>query len=567
MKNVLLLAAFLFLGVSFAGIASAATLNVSADPSSIAVGDTATFTVTIDTEGVPINAAEATIRYPQDLLEISSIDSSDSLFNFWVQEPSFSNDTGTITFLGGATNGYDGATLRLFRIHGKAKAEGSGDMLITSGKITASDGDGTNVLTSMGRASITVTSSPVSGSLPAQIVREPTPSIVLPPAPVVSIPSYPDAKAWYSTLSPFIARWDIPTDITDVSTAVDQNSAFTPKVSEGLFDNKIFQLPGDGTWYLHVRFKNALGWGDTQTVPISIDTIPPAAYQISVQPTTTTDVPSPILSFQTADPLSGLQTYTISVDSTDTVQTSDSTYTVPALSPGKHSIIVRAVDHAGNSTDATTEITTVPLTSPTISPITRTVYVNEGGLTVEGTSPYPDGKIFLELRQKSGELIESSVVSPNANGTWSATFEHPLKQDSYAIAAVAHDARDAQSLPVFATFSVVTRPFFILAGIQMSQTVFFSFIIILLGLGYVLGWWIEKKHKEKRGWHMIIAQRDVDSAFNQVQKDLDDMIERHETKKLTGTHAEEMILVAKRLTERIRKTKQYIIDHIEEINS
>lgn len=573
MKLPLLLTAFLFLGFSLAGTASAATFTLSSDLSSVGVGDTATLILTVNTEGVPVNAAEATIQYPTDLLAVLDVDTSDSLFNFWVQEPSFSNDTGILTFLGGATNGFNGASLRIVRLHVKVKAEGVANILFTSGTITASDGNGTNVLTSMNGATITGVAAgaegtgPASEALPTQIIREPTPAEILPPVPTVEIPLYPDPTSWYNTVSPFMARWNLPGDITDVSTAIDQNPDFTPKHSEGLFDNKIFRVPGDGIWYLHIRFKNALGWGEATSTRIAIDTLPPAAYQIEVQPSPTTDVPNPVLSFQSADQLSGLQTYIVHVDGKDTVPTSKGTYTVPALAPGKHTLNVDAVDQAGNSTNASLDITTLPLTSPTISPVTKSVYVGEGGLEIQGTSAYPDGKIFIELREKSGELIESTIVIPNKNGTWSTILERPLKEDFYAIAVTAHDERDAQSLPVFTTFSVIPRPFLILAGVQISQVWFFSFVFLLLGLGYVVGWRIERKRKERRGWHMIIAQRDVDSAFNQIQKDLDDMVERHEDEKLSAHHAEEMILISKRLSTRIGKTKQYILDHIEEINT
>ncbi|MFI3156051.1 MAG: cohesin domain-containing protein [Methylococcaceae bacterium] len=570
MKKIFLLSSLLFLGLSLAGTVSAATFNLSADPSTLGVGDTATVTLTIDTEGVPVNAAEATIQYPKDLLEAVDADKSDSLFNFWVQEPTFSNTTGTLTFLGGATNGFNGASLRIARFHFKVKAEGVASIVFTGGTITASDGNGTNVLTSMNGATITGTSAstPVSGSAPpTQIVREPTPAEALPPAPTVSVPLYPDSSLWYNTLSPFLVQWNLPTDITNVATAVDQNPDFAPRTSEGLFDNKIFRVLDDGIWYLHIRFKNALGWGPVSNVRIALDTLPPSAYQIDVQPSSVTDVPTPTLSFKSTDQLSGLHNYTVQIDGNTAVPTSEGTFSVPTLTPGKHTLNVDAVDRAGNSTNASVDVTTLALTSPTISPISKTIYVGEGSLEIQGTSAYPDGKVFIELREKSGELIESTSVSPNQNGTWSTVLEHPLKQDFYAVGAIAHDARDAQSLPTFATFSVIPRPFLVLGGIQISQFWFFAFIILLLGLGYVLGWYIEKRLKEKRGWHMIIAQRDVDSAFNQVQKDLDDMVDRHEQKKLSGNDAEEMILIAKRLSSRIAKTKQYILDHIEEINT
>lgn len=566
MKNTFLLSAMIILGFSFAGSASAATLDVSASPSAAAVGAPVTLTVTINTEGVAVNAAEATLQFSKDLLEVVSVDISDSLFNFWVAGPSFSNETGRITFLGGSTNGFNGKSLRLVRIQAKMKAEGVAEILFTDGTVAANDGSGTNVLTAMHGTTVTSTTAPVVEVAPVQIVREPTPAVRTPAAPALQIPLYPDSTHWYNTISPFLVTWDLPSDISAVATALNQNPEFIPNTSEGLFDNKIFHVSGDGIWYLHIRFKNSMGWGAVAHYRIAIDTLPPTAYQIVVEPGLTTDVPTPLLSYESGDQLSGLLGYTIKVDDSAGVDTTQSTYTLPALLPGQHTLSIDAKDQAGNSTNTSVQITTVPIASPTLSPIAATIYVGEGGLAVGGTSEQ-GVEIAVELRAESGELVATSTVAPDTNGTWGARFEQPLKQGMYSVTALARDSRGASSLPVFTTFIVTPRPFITFAGVQISQFWFFACILILLAIGYIIGWWIGKKRKEKRGWHMLIAQRDVGSAFDQIQKELELIIERHEQKKLSKLDAQEMLQIVKRLVERVERVKQYIIDHIEEINT
>lgn len=566
MKNSFLLSLLVVLGLSFAGTASAATLGVSPDLSSVEVGGDVTFSVTINTEGSAVNAAEASLQFSTDLLEVVSVDTSDSIFNFWVEGPSFSNETGRISFLGGSTNGFNGQSLRVVRIHARIKAEGAAEVVFIDGTLAANDGAGTNVLTAMYNASVTGTTASVAVAPPEQITREATLAARAPSGPELEIPLYPDPTLWYNDLSSFVARWELPSDITDVATVLTQAPSSVPRASEGLFDNKLFRIPEDGVWYLHVRFKNNVGWGETAHVRLAVDTLPPVPYQIAVEPSLVSDVPNPVISFESADQLSGLRGYAVQVDGGETVQTSEGTYALPALSPGEHVVSVAAIDQAGNSTSATTEIVTLPIASPTVSPMTKDVYVGEGALDVGGTAE-PGVEILVELRHESGELVATSTVAPDENGTWGARFEQPLKTGSYEISATARDARGAKSIPVVVAFPVVPRPFLVLAGVQISQFLFFLVIIVLLAAGYVVGWKVEKKRKEKRGWHTVIAQRDVGSAFDQIEKDLGLMDERHRGKKLGEREAVEMLSVGKRVTERVKRIKQFVLDHIEEINT
>ena len=56
----------------------------------------------------PINAVEASISYPADSLEAVDISKNDSILNFWIEEPSFDNASGTIRFAGVLHDGQNG---------------------------------------------------------------------------------------------------------------------------------------------------------------------------------------------------------------------------------------------------------------------------------------------------------------------------------------------------------------------------------------------------------------------------------------------------------------------------
>src|SRR3989338_1484200 len=93
------------------GNASASTLQINSNSATLPPGSIMTLSVILNSEGVAINNAEAKIIFPTDLLEVVSINKGNSIFSFWVEEPTYSNLTGTITFNGGIpTPGFNGSS-------------------------------------------------------------------------------------------------------------------------------------------------------------------------------------------------------------------------------------------------------------------------------------------------------------------------------------------------------------------------------------------------------------------------------------------------------------------------
>jgi hypothetical protein len=192
---------------------------------------------------------------------------------------------------------------------------------------------------------------------PVQIKRPAVPTTTAPVAPNVSVGLYPDQSAWYGTIDNFLAEWQLPADVTDVATAVDQNPDFIPSSSEGLFNNKTFGAVGEGIWYLHVRFKNSVGWGPVTHYRIAIDATPPLPFSATVKEGSTTEISAPTLQFGTKDQPSGVAFYEVFVDGVAVGSTTDTSFVLPSLSFGSHDISVQAVDYAGNITASRISIT------------------------------------------------------------------------------------------------------------------------------------------------------------------------------------------------------------------
>lgn len=280
--------------------AHAAAIFLSPPAAESRLSEELSFDVKIDSEGESFNAAQAVVRFPKDTLKVSSLDKTNSLFSFWLEEPNFSNSEGIISFIGGTPYGVAGSSVQILKIVFQAKGSGGGNLTISDAAVTASDGSGTSIFSKVLSAAFliapeevtpkppvsapfpeavskepeiepeaapTAAELPILPSTPMQIVREAVPTGKLPAQPSLTIPLYPDSSKWHNLISPFNVCWDLPLDVTDISTAINSQPAYNPAQSEGLFDNKTFPHLQDGVHYLHVRFKNDVGWGANGALP------------------------------------------------------------------------------------------------------------------------------------------------------------------------------------------------------------------------------------------------------------------------------------------------------------
>ncbi|MBI2049063.1 MAG: hypothetical protein HYT29_01325 [Parcubacteria group bacterium] len=360
--------------------ADAATLYFAPESGEFRTGQDFSVEFKADSEGQAFNAAQATIQFSKDTLHVKAVDYSpaSSIFNFWLENPEFSNTDGKITFIGGTTNGVSGKSIPILKMIFTAKGAGEASLLLSDAAITASDGSGTNILETMRPAVFKIVPETIAPrpSLPAPVPIERTPSAAtrLPAEPVLLVPLYSDPSEWHNLVSDFLVQWTLPADVSGVSTALNDNPQFAPQtVSEGLFDSKMFGGLKNGVQYLHVRFRNTVGWGTTAHYRLAIDTIPPLPFKIESRDGFRTKNPSPELSFATSDGISGIEKYALRIDTDDDIISVTGEHAAPILAPGPHRVAVRAYDKAGNFTEDAVDIDIVPLASPIIGFVTRSV--------------------------------------------------------------------------------------------------------------------------------------------------------------------------------------------------
>ena len=129
------------------GKQAAAVLMLTPQTEKVYVGETLSATLILDTPDKPVNVVEAKIIFPTDKMEVISLSKVDSIISLWVEEPTYSNVTGTITFSGGLpTPGFRGRAGKLLTITFKAKDAGEALINIEDATVLANDGLGTDVL-------------------------------------------------------------------------------------------------------------------------------------------------------------------------------------------------------------------------------------------------------------------------------------------------------------------------------------------------------------------------------------------------------------------------------------
>ncbi|MFM2357925.1 MAG: hypothetical protein RJA61_662 [Candidatus Parcubacteria bacterium] len=123
---------------------NAATLSVTPSSGTYAVGERVVIRVAVSGE-VPLNALTGTLSFPTSLFSIESVSKAGSVLNFWIAEPSFSNQTGVVQFEGVALSGFQGGSGTVLTVYLKAIKAGSGNVTFKAGQVLANDGQGTDI--------------------------------------------------------------------------------------------------------------------------------------------------------------------------------------------------------------------------------------------------------------------------------------------------------------------------------------------------------------------------------------------------------------------------------------
>ena len=423
-------------------------------------------------------------------------------------------------FIGGSSKGLTGESLHVLSIKFRTSGVGTGAIAPVSAIVTASDGKGTNVLSQSFGASVASGSEvyipepvfkpeEVVVEAPKEVVREAVIAANLPDAPEVRVPLYPDSSKWYSHKRAITALWNIPDDVTRVAIEVDESPRTVPsKAEETLVNGKQLDIFEEGVTYVHVQFRNNIGWGSVTHYKVSIDTEPPLPFEITTS-SRISDNPLPLLDFDTQDALSGISHALIFIDNEEAVRTTSATDTVGPLKPGRHSITVQVSDYAGNSVEDSIDIETLALPTPIISFVSRSV---SSGETLFATgSAIPNGFVDVSVRdRKSGREVASEAVQTDINGSWEASIVESLRTGAYQIVATARDMRGALSYPSEPQDTRVrSKVIFSLGLVEFGWFEIFLLTLVLISITAGVGAWRYVSEQSLRGAYIVIIVRDI----------------------------------------------------------
>ena len=361
-----------------------------------------------------------------------------------------------------------------------------------------------------------------------------------PAAPIVYSLTHPDPEKWYSNNAPEFA-WNLPSDVTGVSIYLSKSSASNPgSLPDGLFSSKSYKDIEDGIWYFHIKARNSFGWGPIAHRKVLIDTEKPQLFETKIDNGGDSTNPTPIIHFKAVDYISGIEYYEVKIgEEQDVIPVKvagtvvSNPYEMPPQSPGKHTIIIKAVDAANNETLSALDVTIESLEAPVITEIPKIIEIGNA-LTIKGTSLYPEGAITVFVK-KEGEEPVAKDIKTDSHGNWTFVYEKSLDKGTYQVWLEITDSRGAKSyptekitiasvLPALIKFGEVAIDYLTIIITLIALIVFLTMIIAYSW--YRISLWRKKLRKETKE-----IEENVVKAFRSLHEEVQEQIEYFDKKR------------------------------------
>lgn len=374
------------------------------------VGQSATVTLYLSTD-TAINAGDGTVVLPSAYVSGSSISKSGSVFANWPEEPGVNG--ASIRFAGGLpTPGYQGTSGKILSFSVKGTSEGTGLITISGGRILANNANSTNIFSGASTATVTVTRV-VSGA-------------------AISSTTHPDPAKWYKAKDASLT-WTKPSGATSYSYTLSHDGGQPSKTGSGAATSANFTGLADGVWTFSLVTNYSDGKTANSSYTIRVDTTPPVAFSFKSELKNGSTDPFPLLTYQTTDTPSGIDHYEIIIDNNEPIITNETSYKLPKQKPGNHKLIVRAVDKAGNTTDATGSFTIEGFAGPTITdyPSISSIFqpIRLKGTALFGTKLqiYIDGNLISDVPVKEHLSEKQRRKADNASSTDDTVVEWEIE--------------------------------------------------------------------------------------------------------------------------------------------
>lgn len=466
---ILLFSFFVSVQISYAA-------NLTLSPSSVTtkVGKTFSVDVMVSNNVDNINAVSAALSFPQDTLQVVSLSKKSSIINLWAEEPSFSNQKGTVSIEGVTLNpGFSKSTGKVLSITFKAVQAGNINVSIKSGSVLANDGSATDVLKSSGSMFVYVNEEDDVEKKPVVVATKET------VVPVITSPTHQDSNLWYSRRDASF-EWKLPEGVNAVRTVYSDKDTENPvKVYDPPITNRSFTVDKDGVYYMAVQFKNAGGWGGVARYKFQVDATAPDALKVSFPDGNSTPNQTPSVSVVSHDELSGITKYTMSIDNgqpVDIVPDPSNLYKLPKQSAGNHTVTINAYDAAGNSSTVSLDFTIQSVTPPVITEYTKKVDFDHK-FKVTGAT-YPNSQVEVLLTDTDGNNF-TEISSSSDSGAFTILWGKNLDSGVYEMKVRATNTNGSVSDYTETRVIVVERMLLVRVGIFIMNWLSVVLIVII----------------------------------------------------------------------------------------
>lgn len=557
---------FLFSFSCNVSILFAADISISTSKIQITEGETVSASIYINTAGVAINNADGTIAFPTDLLSAESVSSAGSIFSIWVQQPTFSNTNGIVSFNGGVPNpGYTGSRGLVFTTVFRAKKSGVATLSFPSVTLYANDGLGTDVTSAKTGATITIATK-VIPSVPIPITTPVATTITAVPAiPIVTSKEMSDPESWYRTTDATF-NWQLPSGITSVGASVGENATTTPSiVYSPAVSSKTLPKITDGTWFLHVRFKNSIGWGPTLHRKIKVDTAAPTDLEVT---TTVTEDDRISLAFNAIDTTSGINYYQVMTDGLPVQKTTakNVALVLPPLSSGEHLLTISVVDYAGNSVEKNLMITAPEIKTPTLNVVPKTIEKGQK-VAISGDSyPTSDVRIWVQLADHNAK---SYITTTSTHGSFNFESEALDTSGLASIWVEAMRSKTAISAPSEKAYVEVKKSAVVVVSAKLIEilSVVIPVIAVLLALLFlsIMGFHKLKKMRRKLNVDLVRTQEESHKIFEILRQDVQSSLELLQKPKIQRQLTKTELESVKQLEQDVEEAEKYFTKRLESI--
>lgn len=536
--------------------ANAATIGFDPATNIVSEGDIFTISAVTNTEGVAINNADAVINFPKDLIEVVSIGKSSSVFSLWVEDPTFSNTAGSITFDGGKpTPGYAGQKGNIISIVFRAKKAGTATVLYSSASVRANDGVGTNVLSIKSSAVIQIT-----GAKQPEIIAVPVRSDTLPSVPLVISSTHPKSDLWYSGSSASFS-WQIPNGVTSIQTLLGSSPKSNPTLTyDSTVTSKTINNLKDGVLYFHLRYMNSVGWGPVAHYKIQIDSTPPDSFAPRVR----TENLISYIELYAKDATSGIDYFSVAIDNENPIKIRlnelvNDEYVLPVQYGGERKLTAIAYDKAGNHTDPYSLSFVAPqIPAPSVAVSPERITKGESAKVV-GNSKYRNTDAIIFVQEGNGEIVEYATKT-SEDGSFGVTldrFDGSGKVHIWAQLVFSGQVKSPLSEKVLLLVESTEASRF---GLSVVYSLLWIMLIVILIFAILIATYL--------GWHKYMGLK------KKMTDDVEKVIEEiHDTFKLykeeLGERLEELEAISEdralnKKEEKIFKKLQDNIDTIDE---